>query len=94
MIKLTAGLKRYNFIGSEKIMKQEAIKLELIEWLAKLNDSNTLQYLKKIKDAGTTDQDWWNDLSEPQKKGILRGLKDIDEGRTFAHEEVKAKYGL
>ena len=75
-------------------MKQETIKLELIEWLAKLNDSNTLQYLKKIKDAGTTDQDWWNDLSEPQKKGILRGLKDIDEGRTFAHEEVKAKYGL
>lgn len=33
-------------------MKQEAIKLELIEWLAKLNDSDTIQYLKKIKDAG------------------------------------------
>lgn len=39
-------------------------------------------------------QDWWNDLPEQQKKGILRGLKDIDEGRTVSHEEVKARYGL
>jgi len=78
----------------EKIMKQEAIKLELIEWLAKLNDSDTIQYLKKIKDAVAKNQDWWNDLPEHQKKGIMRGLKDIDDGRTIPHDEVKAKYGL
>jgi len=77
-----------------KIMKQEAIKLELIEWLAKLNDSDTIQYLKKIKDAVAKNQDWWNDLPEHQKKGIMRGLKDIDDGRTIPHDEVKAKYGL
>ncbi len=75
-------------------MKQEAIKLELIEWLARLNDSDTIQYLKKIKDAGSKQQDWWNDLPEQQKKGILRGLKDIDEGRTIPHEDIKARYGL
>lgn len=49
-------------------MKQEAIKLELIEWLAKLNDSDTIQYLKKIKDARSKHQDWWNDL--PKKKNF------------------------
>ena len=75
-------------------MKQEAIKLELIEWLAKLNDSDTIQYLKKIKDARMKHQDWWNDLPEQQKKGILRGLKDIDEGRTIPHEDIKSRYGL
>lgn len=75
-------------------MKQEAIKLELIEWLAKLNDSDTIQYLKKIKDAVAKNQDWWKDLPEHQKKGIMRGLKDINEGRTIPHDEVKAKYGL
>jgi predicted transcriptional regulator len=75
-------------------MKQEAIKLELIEWLAKLNDSDTIKYLKKIKDARTKQQDWWKDLPEQQKNGILRGLKDIEEGRTVPHEEIKAKYGL
>lgn len=75
-------------------MKQETIKLELIEWLTKLNDSDTIQYLKKIKDAGTKHQDWWNDLPEARKKGVLRGLKDIEEGRTIPHEEVKVKYGL
>jgi len=94
VVELRTGLRRHNFIGSEKFMKQEAIKLELIEWLAKLNDSDTIQYLKKIKDAGTKNQDWWNDLPDQQKKGILRGLKDIDEGRTVSHDEVKARYGL
>ena len=75
-------------------MKQETIKLELIEWLAKLNDSETIQYLKKIKDARAKHQDWWDDLPEQHKKGIRRGLADIDEGRTIPHEEVKSKYGL
>lgn len=75
-------------------MKQEAIKLELIEWLAKLNDSDTIQYFKKIKDARSKHQDWWNDLPEQQKKGILRGLEDIDDGHTIPHEEVKTRYGL
>jgi len=76
------------------IMKQETIKLELIEWLAKLNDNETIQYLKKIKDARAKHQDWWNDLPEQDKKGIMRGLADIDDGRTIPHEEVKIKYGL
>ena len=75
-------------------MGQEAIKLELIEWLTKLNDLETLNYLKIVKDSSTGNQEWWNDLSEQQRLGIQRGLKDIDEGRVVAHEEVKKKYGF
>lgn len=75
-------------------MKQETIKLELIEWLAKLNDSDTIQYLKQFKDARTKHKDWWNDLTDQQKNGIKRGLADIDKGKTIPHEEVKVKYGL
>jgi hypothetical protein len=70
----------------------EAVKLELIQWLANLEDSETLEYLKLVKDSGKND--WWDDLTDDVKSGIERGLKDIDAGHLVAHEEVKKKYGL
>ena len=75
-------------------MGQETIKLELIEWLTRLNDIDTLKYLKIIKEARTGRKDWWDDLTEKQRLGIQRGLKDIDEGRMVSHSDVKKKYGL
>ncbi len=75
-------------------MGYEALKLELIEWLTKLDDKETISYLKIVKDANSSHSGWWDDLTENQKEGIERGLKDVDQGRTTAHEEVKKKYGL
>ena len=70
-------------------MGQETIKLELIEWLTNLNDIETLNYLKVVKDSRSGDQDWWSDLTEQQRDGIQRGLKDIDEGRVVSDSDVK-----
>ncbi|MFO7999874.1 MAG: hypothetical protein R6U46_01415 [Marinilabilia sp.] len=75
-------------------MDRNAIKLELIEWLSRLDDEETIQYLKIVKDLQTAGHDWWNDLTENQKKRIEKGLKDIDEGRVRSHEYVKKKYGF
>lgn len=75
-------------------MENEALKSELMEWLSQLEDPETLEYLKVVKDAKSQSQDWWNDLTREQKAGIERGLKDIDEGRVTSHEEVKRKYRL
>ncbi len=75
-------------------MEQEALKLELIEWLTKLENNETINYLKVLKDSFVGEKDWWFGLSEEQKSGITRGLKDIDEGRTIPHEIVKQRYGL
>jgi len=75
-------------------MGHEAIKLELIEWLTKLDDSDTIDYLKIIKDSGFSDKEWWHDLTDEQKAGIERGLRDIDAGRVVSHEDVKKRYGL
>ena len=74
-------------------MGLEAIKLELIEWLTKLEDEDTIEYLKVVKDS-KSENDWWEDLTSKQKSGIKRGLKDIDEGRVTSHEEVKKRFGL
>lgn len=75
-------------------MGQESLKLELIEWLTKLADNETIEYLKVVKDSKSKSNDWWDDLTETQKQGIDRGLKDIEQGRTFSHAEIKNRYGL
>ena len=74
-------------------MGLEAIKLELIEWLTKLKNEDTIEYLKVVKDS-QTDKDWYEGLTSEQKSGIERGLKDIDEGRVTSHEDVKKRFGL
>jgi len=75
-------------------MENDTLKLELIEWLTKLDDNDTIEYLKIIKDSSSANNDWWDDLSESQKAGIERGINDIKTGKTISHDEVKAKYGL
>ncbi|MEI6434394.1 MAG: hypothetical protein WCP32_06080 [Bacteroidota bacterium] len=75
-------------------MGHEAIKLELIEWLTKLEDDDTLDYLKVVKESCNVHEDWYNDLTAEQKSGIERGLQDIKNGRVISHKDIKLKYGL
>ena len=67
-------------------------KLELIEWLIRLNDNSLLDYLNSLKDSEKSTTDWWEELSSEQKNSINRGIKDIDEGRIHSHESVMKKY--
>ena len=75
-------------------MGHDGLKLELIEWLTRLDDDETIQYLKIVKDSNSSNHSWWDDLSVSEKKGIERGLKDIDNKRVTPHDEVRTKYGL
>jgi predicted transcriptional regulator len=67
-------------------------KLELIEWLIRLQDNSLIDYLNSLKESESTNSDWWDDLSIDQIESIKRGLKDIDEGRVHTHESVMKKY--
>lgn len=75
-------------------MGNEAIKLELIEWLTQLEDKDILSYLKVVKDSKSINKDWWEFLSESQKAGIERGMDDVTNGRTVSHADMKDNYGL
>lgn len=75
-------------------MGHEAIKLELLEWLTRLEDDETINYLKIVKDSNVTNSEWWHDLTDEQKSGIDRGLKDVEAGRVTPHDKVKKQYGL
>lgn len=75
-------------------MSQEAIKLELINWLTRINDIDTLRFLKSVMESKTGNRDWGAELSQEQRAGIERGLNDLDNGRFVSHSDVKRKYGL
>lgn len=75
-------------------MELEAIKLDLIAWLSKLEDQDTIEYLQVVKESQEAGTDWWDELTEVQKEGIEKGLNDIKEGRVISHEEVRKKYGI
>jgi hypothetical protein len=59
-----------------------------------LEDGETLDYLNEQRDSNETQKDWWHDLTEEQKSGIARGLKDVDEGRVRSHYDIKMAYVL
>ena len=42
------------YLRQKNNMGQEALKLELIEWLTKLEDKETMEYLKIVKDSKST----------------------------------------
>ena len=74
-------------------------KYKLIEWLMGLKDETVISKLKIIKSSlSTSSSDWIDDISETEKLLIKAGLKDIEEGNTYTHEqvmkEINEAYGI
>lgn len=64
-------------------------KIELIQWLATLNDVNMIQKLIVLKQEN---QDWWNSVSDAEKKSIDKGLSDAKNGNLKPHTSAKKVY--
>jgi len=56
------------------------IKIDLIDWINKLSDADLIQFLDGLR-ISRAQNDWWEELPVVQKKQILAGLKDADEGK-------------
>lgn len=72
-------------------------KYKLMEWLVNLKDETTILKLKKLK-SELSDSSDYNAISETEQLFIEAGLKDIEEGNTFTHqqvmEEISKTYGI
>lgn len=75
-------------------MKYDAIKVELLEWVANLKDGETLQYLKELKDSKQLHNDWAEQLTAEQLKSIKRGLQQVNNKEIVPHNLVAQKHGL
>jgi hypothetical protein len=73
-------------------------KYKLMEWLMNLKDESVISQLKTIKGSLSKSSDWSDDVSETEKLLINAGLKDIEQGNTFTHEqvmkEINEAYGI
>lgn len=68
-------------------MNIEAEKLDLIQWLAQIDDSKIIkQFILLKKSSEETDT---VSLSREEKDAIDKGLQSISEGRHRSHVEVK-----
>jgi len=73
-------------------MSAESIKLELIEWLAKLEDKSLLTSLLQFKKASETG-DWSENLSPEQLESLNRGLQDLNNGNVISSGDFWSGYG-
>lgn len=71
-------------------MNIQAEKLRLIAWLARLNDTKTLNEFITLKKK--KEMDWWDEISSEERAEIEDGLAQADKGDVMLHEEVMSKY--
>ena len=65
-------------------------KIELIQWLTTLEDKSIIKKVIELRKSES--KDWWNNISESEKKSINKGISQADNGDLKPHSEVKKIY--
>ena len=65
-------------------------KLELIQWLSTLEDSNLIEKVMELRKRES--KDWWNSISENEKQAIEKGIEDADAGKLNPHTNARKLY--
>ncbi len=76
---------------SGKIMTAENIKIELIEWLARLDDKSILTSLLQFKKANELG-DWSDNLNPDQLESLQRGLSDLKNKNVISSQSFWNSY--
>ncbi|NIJ45278.1 hypothetical protein FHR24_001717 [Wenyingzhuangia heitensis] len=71
-------------------MNIQNTKIELIQWLTTLNDKSLIEKILELRKSETTD--WWNEISESEKKTIEKGILDAENGNLNSHSEARKVY--
>ncbi|WP_312901634.1 hypothetical protein [Chryseobacterium taichungense] len=66
-------------------------KLELIQWLSTLEDASIIKKLIQFRKEET--KDWWDSISEEEKKSIEKGISQADNEELKPHSEARQLYG-
>lgn len=65
-------------------------KLELIQWLSTLEDTSIIKKLVQFRKEET--KDWWNSISDEEKKSIEKGIAEANENDVKPHSEARKLY--
>lgn len=62
-------------------------KLELIQWLATIDDPGIIEQIRAIRD--NEKEDWWDKLSTIEKESISKGIEDADAGNLRDQDQAR-----
>lgn len=65
-------------------------KIELIQWLSTLNDESIIEKIMRLRESEKAN--WWEEISNEEKKSIAKGIKDAASGKMESHSNVKKLY--
>jgi hypothetical protein len=79
------------------IMNLHEKKLELVQLLLNTEKPSVLKKVEAVL-LSEKDMDWWDGISQAEKKAIERGIAEADSGKLTPHsavmEEIRARYKL
>jgi hypothetical protein len=65
-------------------------KIELIEWLSKVQDETLIRKVEGLRREA--EADWWDALTAEQQEDIEAGVADLEAGRKRDFKKVLSKY--
>ena len=73
-----------------KFMNLAVKKIELIEWLTRLQDEKLIKKVEGVRKEA--EADWWDTLTAEQQEDIEAGVADLEAGRKKDFKKVLSKY--
>lgn len=69
-------------------MNIETRKINLINWISSLQEEDVLSQMERIQRERN---DWWDAVSNQDKKAINEGLEQLDKGEYITRSQVRNK---
>jgi len=73
----------------QKTLAIESKKIQLIQMISQVYNSELLREIENV--ILSSKSDWWNIISNSEKKAIEEGLEDYKKGKLLSHGEVMSK---
>ena len=71
-----------------RIMNLETRKINIINWISSVQEEDILAEMERIQKERT---DWWDTVSNDDKKAIKEGLEQLDKGEFLTRSQVRSK---
>jgi len=73
----------------QKTLAIESKKIQLIQMISQVYNSELLREIENV--ILSSKSDWWNIISNSEKKAIEEGLEDYKKGKLLSHGEAMSK---
>ena len=78
-------------------MSTAELKLDLINKITKLTEVRIMEEIQKLLDFeadknATIQKDWWDEISDAEKKSIEIGIEQADAGKLNPHSQAREIY--